>query len=375
MKKLILLLFAIAPFFLFAQAGNFTLKGKIGHFNAPVKVYLKYAALDKEVLDSCTLKDGGFSFAGTLDSYTDALLMIDYKGTGLNNYKRTNYAMLVYLEKADIIVRSKDSLNHAVISGSALNSENTRYTALSAPQSAYISDMIRTYSKLEESAQPDTALMKKMEVKIDSAFDEKKAILRKYVKENPDSYFSLLTLKGLDSYNDPAVSLPPFKKLTQRIQNTPAGKAFKASLDKAAKVGEGNYAPDFVQNDVDGKPVSLSSFKGKYVLLDFWASWCAPCRAETPNVVKAYNQYKDKNFTVLSVSIDMPAEKKAWTEAIAKDRMTWTNVLSPYNNEAAKLYNILAIPSNFLIDPTGKIIGHNLTGKKLTDALAKVMKK
>jgi peroxiredoxin len=142
-----------------------------------------------------------------------------------------------------------------------------------------------------------------------------------------------------------------------------------------AKIGQiGSMATEFTQNDQNGKPVKLSSFKGKYVLIDFWASWCRPCRQENPNVVAAYNKYKSKNFTVLGVSLDQ--DKNSWIQAIAADKLTWTHVsdLKYWSNEVAQLYRIQSIPANLLLDPTGKIIGKDLRGEELLQKLASILK-
>lgn len=133
-------------------------------------------------------------------------------------------------------------------------------------------------------------------------------------------------------------------------------------------------APDLNMSDVNGKPVSISSFKGKFVLVDFWASWCAPCRQENPNVVAAYNQYKDKNFTVLGVSLD--EDKAAWQKAITKDHLTWNHMsdLKQWESDAVKAYGFEGIPFNVLIDPQGKIIASGLRGEELEKKLSEVLK-
>lgn len=147
------------------------------------------------------------------------------------------------------------------------------------------------------------------------------------------------------------------------------------AMDTEKKIGVGKPAPDFTQKDTLDRPVSLKDFRGKYVLLDFWASWCAPCRMENPNVVKAYNAYKDKGFTVLSVSLDQPGKKDAWLKAIHDDHLTWTHVsdLKFWGNEVVKLYNINAVPSNFLIAPDGTILAINVKGDDLEKELAKLL--
>ena len=168
-----------------------------------------------------------------------------------------------------------------------------------------------------------------------------------------------------------------FNQIDPVYRSLPTAKSLEDRIEIAKKTGIGAYALEFSQNDTLGKPVSLSSFRGRYVLLDFWASWCGPCRAENPNLVKSFNHFKEKGFTVLGVSLDQPGKKDLWMKAIHDDKLTWTHVsdLAYWNNAAARMYGINGVPSNFLIDPQGKIVAKNLRGEALDKKLAEIFGK
>ncbi len=180
--------------------------------------------------------------------------------------------------------------------------------------------------------------------------NEVMAIINNAVKDNPD-HISLAGLK---------------KNLDAQTQSAQAAAGGANWVGKAA--------PDFTLPDVNGKPVSLNSFKGKYVLVDFWASWCRPCRVENPNVVNAYNRFKDKNFTILGVSLD--EDKNAWLDAIKKDQLAWTQVsdLKQWQSMVIPLYQFDGIPYNVLLDPQGNVIAESLRGAELEAKLAEVIK-
>jgi peroxiredoxin len=187
----------------------------------------------------------------------------------------------------------------------------------------------------------------------------------------------LYVLEQYAGYDINAKQIEPlYESLPAILRQSPSGITFKERIETSKKTGVGAYAMDFTQNDTLGKPVALSDFKGKYVLIDFWASWCGPCRAENPNVVKAFNEYKDKKFTVLGISLDQPGKQQAWLDAIHKDNLTWTHVsdLKFWDNAVAKQYGIRAIPQNLLIDQDGKIIAKNIRGEELNKKLAEVIK-
>jgi len=200
------------------------------------------------------------------------------------------------------------------------------------------------------------------------------SLLQSFISANTDSYVSLLTLNELVNSPliiDVSVFANLYKSLSEPLKKTDMGVFLGNQIFSNARTPIGMVAPDFTQNDPEGRPVKLSDFKGKYVLIDFWASWCSPCRKENPKIVNIYDRFKDKNFEILGVSLDNPNDKCAWLKAITDDKLTWTQVsdLQGWLNQAALLYGVGSIPQNFLIDPQGVIIANNLSGDDLIQTL------
>jgi peroxiredoxin len=185
---------------------------------------------------------------------------------------------------------------------------------------------------------------------------------------------------GLEPFSNEQVN-EIINRTAAKFPSHQAVAAIKATLDKqmnksVATSWVGKEAPDFSMPDVNGKEVKLSSFRGKYVLVDFWASWCGPCRSENPNLVNAFNQFKNKNFTVLGVSLDRPGQKDKWLQAINDDKLAWTNIsdLQSWNSPVVSLYGFDGIPFNVLLDPQGKVIAESLRGPGLEGKLEEVLK-
>ncbi|MGZ3874144.1 MAG: redoxin domain-containing protein, partial [Mucilaginibacter sp.] len=351
-----------------------TVQGSIGHLNAPAKIYLQFRQAGKTLTDSATLKDGKFQFSGTVGTEpVNAYLELNQKGTGpgFKDYKA------VYLEKGTIAVSSTDTLASAKVEGTKTNLENARYELAHKPiDEAYAA--LEAKTKAASDDEKKSVAFIRENARAEKAIDAQDAVLnKKFIQDNPDSFISLNLLPSYAYGADYVDIAPLFNGLTPAVKESESGKKFAALLPKIKSVALGATAPEFAEADTSGKIVTLSSFRGKYVLVDFWASWCGPCRQENPNVVKAFNHYKGQKFTVIGVSLDRPGARAKWLKAIHNDGLAWTQLsdLKFWDSKVAGLYAIRAIPQNFLLDPDGKIIAKNLRGDDLENKLAEIFGK
>ncbi|WP_345954313.1 TlpA disulfide reductase family protein [Mucilaginibacter sp. PAMB04168] len=370
MKKIFFATLCLLPFLGKAQSG-YTITGKVGNLNAPAKAYLAYMVDGKRVVDSVEMKNGTFAFKGSVASPVPAGITIRHDAAPLT---RNMDILGLYLENARIVVNAPDSVKRASIKGSVINDDNKALNEYIKPLRIKMNALKAAWTGVKP--QPENPLYVKAADSLRNMIAEEKALYTKFIESHPNSYVALVSFNNIGlGYNfDPKVADVQFNKFSAALRESALGKQTAEKIAIAKKKDLGVLAMDFTQNDVNDKPVKLSDFKGKYVLVDFWASWCAPCRAENPNVVKTYNQLKGKNFEIIGVSLD--DKKAAWLKAIETDGLPWVQVsdLKGWKNDVALKYGVSAIPENILIDPTGKVIAKNLRGEELMTKLSALVK-
>lgn len=380
MKRLLLPALLLPVLALAQDKGeSFKLSGKFKSIAYPVDwVYLQYYVDGSWKTDSIKPENSAYKFTGKLQEPTLGRLRVKYTetepGKKITLSSRRDMAA-VYLQPGKISVESVDSFSNIKVKGSAAHVEYAKMQAKGKPFDDKMEPLYTLYSQFAKAK--ENSAKERVEAMIDS-LDKVKSeqVYGDYVRNNPNSPMAMYALRQYAGWDiNPDKIEPLYNSLSETNRKYPSGVEFKENLEIAKKTGIGKLAMDFTQNDTLGLPVTLSSFKGRYVLVDFWASWCGPCRAENPNVVKVFNKYKDKNFHIIGVSLDRPGQKERWINAIHDDGLAWTQVsdLKFWDNEVAKQYGIKAIPQNLLLDPEGKIIAKNLRGEELDQKLGEAI--
>ena len=351
--------FALAVFSCQKAKNEFSIKGSIAGVETG-KVYLqKLVDGQPQSIDTANVVDGKFTFTGKMK-------MPDIRFLRLNE---KDYFAQFFLDNASITVNAnKDSLRNTKINGSPSQDIFQVYITEMEKLNKEVMALQTKYQSAMSTGNSNEA--DKAKIDYQAMIDNNKVYTKNFVKEHSNSVVSAyIAVIQLANQVDGAELDSITSKFAPEISTSEYVVKLKQIVQEQKKTAVGVVAPDFTMNDPEGKPVQLSSLRGKVVMIDFWASWCAPCRQENPNVVKVYQQYHDKGFEIIGVSLDRT--KEDWVKAIKDDNLTWIHVsdLQFWQNSAARLYSVNAVPQTYLLDKEGKIIAKGLRSEQLASKL------
>jgi peroxiredoxin len=344
------------------SSGKYTIDGEIEGMTNGEVFLMRFMDGQRKVVDSALIREKRFHFEGKMANPERVYLRFGDKGTTVN----------FFLENAAVQVDcSWDSLGDAKVTGSPSHDEFLAFEESLKPFQTQREALISRYRQIEDSG--DEEAKKQIEASIDSIDGISQDFTQNYVSQHGTSPVSAyIALRDLSLQAD-AESL---EKLIAgfTLDNNPYIQEMNKLLEVKRRVGIGKVAPDFALEGPDGNPISLSDFKGKYVLVDFWASWCRPCRVENPNVVAMYRELAGPDFEILGVSFDTDREK--WLQAIEVDSLTWPHVsdLKGWQSAAGEIYGVKSIPHTVLINKEGIIIEKNLRGDALRTHMTSLLK-